>query len=156
MSPQVLVIGLGNPLRGDDGVGPCIIEELTRHGLPKEVTALDAGAGGLDLLRMLEGWKQAIIVDAADIGKEPGQFICFTPDEAHFVGTEGTFSLHDAGMAEALALADALGQPLPEMVIFGVQPARVDWGEGLSPAMEAALPVLVDAVLDEAARLRET
>jgi hydrogenase maturation protease len=149
MSPSVLVLGLGNPLRGDDGIGPHVIEALNRRGLPEGATALDAGTGGLDLLQILEGWERAIIIDAADVGREPGQFARFTPDEARFVGSEDATFLHNAGLAEVLALADAVGQPLPEMVIFGVQPEKIGWGEGLSEAVEAALPALVDAVLDE-------
>jgi hydrogenase maturation protease len=149
MSPSILVLGLGNPLRGDDGIGPRVIEALNRRGLPEGATALDAGTGGLDLLQVLEGWERAIIIDAADVGREPGQFVRFTPDEARFVGSQDAMSLHNAGLAEVLALADAVGQPLPEMVIFGVQPEKIGWGERLSEAVEAALPALVDAVLDE-------
>ena len=149
MSPQVLVLGIGNPLRGDDGIGPRVVEELTRRGLPERVAVVDGGTGGLDLLQVLEGWGQAVVVDAADVGKDPGQFARFTPGEARLVGAEDVSSLHNAGLAEVLALADAVGQPLPEMVIFGVQPASVGWGEGLSQAVEAALPALVDAVIDE-------
>ena len=149
MSPQVLVLGIGNPLRGDDGIGPRVIKALNRRGLPEGATALDAGTGGLDLLQILEGWKRAIIIDAADVGREPGQFVRFTPDEARFVGSQDATSLHNAGLAEVLTLTDAVGQPLPEMVIFGVQPEKIGWGEGLSPTVETALPALVDAVLDE-------
>jgi hydrogenase maturation protease len=145
----VLVIGLGNLLRGDDAVGPRVVEELTRRGLPEEVTALDGGTGGLDLLQVLEGWKRVVVIDAADIEREPGQFVRFTPDQARLAHAADRFSLHNAGLSEVLALANALGRPLPEMVIFGVQPAEIGWGEGLSPALEAALPTLADAVLEE-------
>jgi hydrogenase maturation protease len=146
---MVLILGLGNLLRGDDGVGPQVIEALNECGLPEGVTALDGGTGGLDLLHVLEGWERAIIIDAADVRCEPGQFVRFTPDEARFVASEDTMSLHNAGLAEALALADAVGQPLPDLVIFGVQPAHVGWGERLSRAVKATLPALVDAVIDE-------
>jgi len=145
----VLVIGLGNPLRGDDGVGPRVVRELDRRGLPEGVTALDVGTGGLDLLRVLEGRKHVVLVDAADVGREPGQFVRFRPDQARLVFAGDRLSLHHAGLGEVLALADALGRALPEMVIFGVQPAEVAWGEGLSPAVEATLPILIDAVLEE-------
>ena len=145
----VLVLGLGNPLRGDDGIGPRVVEELIRRELPEGATALDAGTGGLDLLQVLEGWERAIIIDAADVGREPGQFARFTPDEARFVSSEDATSLHNAGLAEVLALAKAIGQSLPELVIFGVQPEKIGWGEGVSPAVEAALADLVDAVLEE-------
>jgi hydrogenase maturation protease len=145
----VLVIGLGNLLRGDDAVGPRVVEELTRRGLPEGVTALDGGTGGLDLLQVLEGWKRVVVIDAADVGREPGQFVRFTPDQARLAHAADRFSLHNAGLSDVLALADVLGWPLPEMVIFGVQPAEIGWGEGLSPALEAALPALADAVLEE-------
>ena len=143
------MLGLGNPLRGDDGVGPRVVEELTRRGLLEGVTVLDGGTGGLDLLHTLEGWQRAVIVDAADVGREPGQFVRFTPEQVHLVRAADSFSIHQSGLAEALALADALGLVLPEIVIFGVQPAKIDWGEGLSQAVEAALPILTDAVFKE-------
>jgi len=148
---SVLVLGLGNSLRGDDGIGPRVVEELAHRGLPEGVTALDGGTGGLDLLQVLEDWKQVVVVDAADVGQEPGQFVRFTPDQARLAQAADRFSLHHAGLSEALALASALGRALPEIVIFGVQPAEVGWGEGLSPAVETALPALADAVLKEIA-----
>jgi hydrogenase maturation protease len=158
-----LVIGLGNPLRGDDGVGPRVVAELSRRGLPEGVEALDIGTGGLDLLRVLEGQRRVVIVDAADIGRasvdigrasvgvgrEPGRFVRFTLDEARLIYATDHLSFHHAGLGEILALCDALGRELPHIVIFGVQPAEVGWGEGLSPPVEARLPALIDAVLEE-------
>lgn len=149
---SVLVLGLGNPLRGDDAVGPRVVEELSRRDLPEGVTVLDGGTGGLDLLRILERWERAVIVDAADVGREPGRFVRFAPDRARLTPTTGyRFSLHHAGLGEALRLADALDLPLPEMVIFGMQPAEIGWSDGLSPTVETALPALIDAVLREIA-----
>jgi hydrogenase maturation protease len=152
-----LVLGLGNPLRRDDGVGPRVIEALKDHGLPEGVTALDGGTGGLDLLHVIEGWERVVIVDAAEVHTEtgrtaPGQFIRFTPDHAHLVEETEHFSFHHAGLAEVLALARALDRHLPSIVILGVQPEDVGWGEGLSPVVEAGLPDLIDAVLEEVSR----
>ncbi len=146
---HTLIIGLGNPLRGDDGVGPRVVAELQRRGLPEGVAAVDGGGGGLDILRLLEGWERAIIVDAADIGRRPGEFVRFTPEEARLLPADLSLSVHTAGLADALALARALGQPLPSIVIYGVQPERMDWGEGLSPAVEETLPALLQAILSE-------
>ena len=148
-SCKTLVLGLGNPLRGDDGVGPRIIEELTRRELPEGVTVQDVGNAGLDLLNILEGWERAVIVDAAEMGRDPGRFIRFTPDEAQLTQASDHVSLHNAGLGEVLTLANTLGWTLPELVIFGVQPAEIDWREGLSPAVEAAVPALTDAVIAE-------
>jgi len=149
VDPATLVLGLGNPLRGDDGVGARVVEALTRRGLPQGVTAIDGGTGGLDLLRVLERWKRVVIVDAADVGREPGQFVRFTPDQVRLTGASNTFTLHNAGLSEVLALAAALGRDLPEIVVFGVQPAQIGWGEGLSPALETTLSGLTDAILEE-------
>jgi len=145
----ILILGLGNPLRGDDGIGPRVVDALLQRGLPAGVEALDAGAAGLDLLNLLEGPRRVIVVDAADVGLEPGRFARFTPDEARLVGVADALSSHGAGLAEALALARACGQPLPEIVIFGVQPESLEWGEGLSPAVKGAVSQVVEAVLQE-------
>ena len=149
MKPSVLVLGLGNPLRGDDGAGCRVIEELMRRELPPGVELLDGGAIGLGLLDLLEGRERVILVDAAEMGRRPGEFVRFTPDDVSLVSRPDSFSFHHAGLSEALALAGALGRPLPEMVIFGVQPQKVGWGEGLSLAVETALPALADAVIEE-------
>ncbi|MGD2142978.1 MAG: hydrogenase maturation protease [Anaerolineae bacterium] len=149
MRPATLILGLGNPLRGDDGVGPRVVEELNRRGLPDGVIAVDGGTGGLDLFRLLERRKRVVIVDAADLGREPGQFARLTRDQMRLVMSDQRFSLHHAGLGEVLDLADALELALPEMVIFGVQPAEINWGEGLTPAVEAAVPALTDALFEE-------
>ncbi|MGQ9466463.1 MAG: hydrogenase maturation protease [Anaerolineae bacterium] len=146
---RCLILGLGNPLRGDDGVGPRVVAELLRRGLPDGVAAVDGGTGGLDLLHLLEGWERVVIVDAAILGRNPGEFLRFAPEEAHLVRSLASLSSHTVGLADALALARALGQKLPDIVIYGVQPERMDWEEGLSPALEAALPQIVTAILEE-------
>lgn len=149
---HVLVLGLGNPLRGDDGVGPRVIEELERHGLPEGAEAVDAGTGGLDLIHLLEGRRRVIVVDAADLDRAPGHFMRFSPEEAELLQADDRFSYHDAGLAEALTLARSLGRPLPCIVLFGVQPEAVGWGQGLSRAVESTLPALVEAVMAELKR----
>lgn len=149
MPLSVLILGLGNPLRGDDGVGPRVVEVLTHRGLPEGVSALDGGTGGIGLLGMVEGWNRVVVVDAADIGREPGEIVRFTLDRSHIAESSDDLTLHNAGLADALALAYALDHPLPPMVIFGVQPERIGWGDGLSPAVEAAFPELIKAILEE-------
>ena len=157
MTTDLLVLGLGNPLRGDDGVGPRVVELLKREGLPAGTEALDAGAAGFDLLDLLAGSRalggdspqRVIIVDAADVGLEAGQFARFTPDEVELRGAAEKPASHQAGLAEVLALARALGRTLPEIVIFGVQPGSLEWGAGLTAEVDAALPLLMEAVLRE-------
>jgi hydrogenase maturation protease len=154
---DTLVLGLGNPLRRDDGVGPRLVSELAQQGLPRGVTALDGGTGGLRLLSVMEGWGRVVVVDAADVSRAPGEFVRFVPGEAGLVGAAAgvgacrarPISLHNLGLAELLALARRLGRSLPEIVVYGVQPADLGWGEGLSQAVEAGIPRLREAVLEE-------
>lgn len=145
----ILILGLGNPLQGDDGVGCRAIEALQRMALPETVEAVDAGTPGVGLIHLLEGRERAILVDAAEMGAQPGAVIRFRPEEVTLTGSAERFSLHRSAVSDALALARALALPLPEIVFFGVQPASVGWETALSPAVDAALPGLIDAILNE-------
>ncbi len=148
----ILILGLGNPLRGDDGVGPRVVEALEREPLPPAVEVMEGGTPGVGLLSLLEGRRRVIIVDAAEMGRAPGSLARFRPDEARLEGSAGGISLHSSGVADAFALARALKLALPELVVFGVQPADTGWGHGLSPAVETAMASVVEAVSQEAGR----
>jgi len=144
-----LVIGLGNPLRGDDGVGVRVAQMLATQALPPDVEVVDGGTQGLGLVNLMEGRRRVILVDAADVGRAPGEFVRFTPDEVRLLGDEAHLSVHAGGLRDALLLAQAL-QVLPdEVIIFGVQPAHLEWDSALSPEIEATLPDLIAAVLEE-------
>jgi len=136
---RTLVIGVGNPLRRDDGVGIQVVRALAEKPLPDGVEAIDAGTGGLDLLFDLEEADRVVLVDAAEMGQAPGEVRVF--DAAILDGkTEVRFtSLHGFGVAEVVALGRAVGVE-PRMTIVGIQPADVSPGEGLSPALAARLP----------------
>ena len=144
-----LVIGLGNPLRGDDGVGVCVAQMLTEQVLPPGVEVVDGGTQGLGIVNLMEGWRRVILVDAAAVGKSPGQFVRFTLDEARLPGDDQHLSVHAAGLNDALLLAQALKILPDEVIIFGVQPASLDWDSSLSPQVEATLSALIEAVLAE-------
>jgi hydrogenase maturation protease len=150
---DTLVLALGNPLRGDDGIGAAVVESLLAAGAPPGVDVLEGGTPGLETVLLLQGYRRAVVVDAADMGREPGAWVRFTPEEVrlgsgdlHEIGI-----LHAAGLAEALALGDALGVLPPEIVIYGVQPADVGWGPGLSAPVEACIPTVCAAIIRDLA-----
>jgi hydrogenase maturation protease len=151
LPPATVVIGLGNPLRGDDGVGVRVVEVLAAQPLPQDVEVADGGTQGLGIVSLMEGRRRAIVVDAAGVGRSPGQFVRFTLDEARLLGDDQPLSVHAAGLGDALLLAQVLGTLPDEVIIFGVQPSRVQWDSSLSPEVEAALPALIAAVLAEVA-----
>jgi len=144
-----VILGLGNSLRGDDGVGPAVIEWLDRQELPVGVEAIDGGTSGLDIVSILMGRERAIIVDAANTGLEPGRWVRFTPEEAQLQANATTLSLHSAGLAEALALGAALNVLPPTIIIYGVQPQSLDWSSQLSAEVQAAVIEVGQAILRE-------
>lgn len=149
LSGDTLVIGLGNPLRGDDGVGMRIADLLTRRALPDGVEVAHGGTGGLELVNLMEGWPRVIVVDAAEVGQAPGGFVRFALDEAHLVGGDQHLSIHAAGLRDAVLLAEVLGVLPDEVIIYGIQPAALEWNESLSPQVEAAIPAILSSILEE-------
>ena len=148
-SPDTLIVGLGNPLRGDDGIGVRVIQMLTARALPEGVEVADGGTQGLGLVSLMEGWRRVILVDAANVGRPPGGFVRFTPQEARLLGGDQQISIHNAGLRDALLLAETLELLPEEVIIYGMQPANLDWDADLSLQVETAMPELVRAILDE-------
>ena len=146
---QVLILGLGNPLLGDDGVGVRVIEEVKGLGLPEEVALIEGGTAGPGLIPLMEGYQRVIVVDAADMGPLPGHVVRFTPADVRFNTVADQLSPHQIGLGEVLALAKALRLAPAELVIIGVQPSRIEAGLGLSPEVERAIPKIVEIILDE-------
>lgn len=148
---STLVLAIGNPLRGDDGVGAAVLEHLTQISLPSNVTLLDGGTAGFEIVLLMQGYTQVIVIDAADMGLEPGTWRYF---EASLVQSQSRDlylrgTLHYAGLAEALSLGEALGVLPPDIRVFGVQPEEIGWEPGLSEPVQAAIPTVAEAILEE-------
>ncbi|MGC8837026.1 MAG: HyaD/HybD family hydrogenase maturation endopeptidase [Anaerolineae bacterium] len=149
MPGKTLVLGLGNILLRDDGVGVRTVERLGQRGeLPPQVEVLDGGTLGMDLLPYLEGVDRLIVVDAVDMGAEPGTVARFQGDEVpSVVGLK--VSPHQEGLADLLAAARLCGLYPREVVLWGVQPADVSVGLELSEPVAAVVEALADRVLRE-------
>jgi hydrogenase maturation protease len=149
---STVILGLGSSLRGDDGVGPAVIEWLDRQVLPPGVETIDGGTSGLDIVSLLMERERAIIVDAANVGRAPGEWVRFTPETAQLNDNAATLSLHSAGLAEALTLGAALNVLPPTIIIYGVQPQHLDWSAQLSDEVQAAVAEVGQAILAELMR----
>lgn len=149
--PDVVVLGVGNVLMQDDGLGVRALERLTtRYRLPPAVRVLDGGVLGLDLLPALDGVSALLVVDAVQADGPPGSLVHLEGDAVPRVLTLKT-SIHQVGLCELLAVSRWQGTLPARLALFGVVPAQVDWGLELSPQVSAVLDELVDAV---AGRLR--
>jgi hydrogenase maturation protease len=146
----VVVLGLGNPLMGDEGVGVYLIERLADSAVEyPSVDFLDAGTGGLSVLHVLEGRRKAILIDGAFMDEEPGTIRRFTPEEVRSRKVLAHQSLHEADLMRIIELARQLDQAPAEIVIFGIQPERVELGQGLSPALAQRIDEYIVRVLRE-------
>jgi hydrogenase maturation protease len=143
-----VVLGLGNLLLGDEGVGVHAAQALLA-GEPLPAEVLDVGTAILDALPALEAARRIVVVDAVEAGGPPGSIYRFPLDQAQ--PQRALAGLHGFDVTRALALAGA-DDSVREVVVLGVEPARIAWSLELSPAVADALPALLEAVRTEVAR----
>jgi hydrogenase maturation protease len=142
---KTLILALGNPLRGDDGIGAAILDELNRMTvIPEDVHLLDGGTMGLEITLLLEGYQQAIIIDSANVGCAPGEWNRFSKQEIlpRLSNQRGSYCVHRAGLSEALELGDTLGILPPIIVIYGIQPECTLPSQNISEPVKNAIPMI--------------
>ena len=150
---KIVIIGVGNLLLKDEGVGVHVAQELQKKSLSSAVEIHDGGLAGIGLLDFFPGASKVLLIDAAEMNLEAGAVVRFTPEEVAGKVSGPRFSAHDIGLLEVLDLAGALGQCPPEVVIFGIQPKEISWGTELSPEVQASISKVTEAVLREIAHV---
>jgi hydrogenase maturation protease len=146
LSSNTVVIGVGNTILSDDGVGvhaARLLQEDSR--VPPGVTVLDGGTIGLELVPYACDAARVLLLDAMNSGQPPGTLARMTGED--LLATKTGRSVHQLGVADLVAALALVSTQPHEIVVLGVQPANTDWGTSLSPAVEAALTPLVDAAL---------
>lgn len=147
----LLVLGLGNLICRDDGLGVAAVNYLgARHVAPEGVSVVDGGTLGLSLLPAIEDADRVIIIDAIRADMPAGSLVRID-DEDVMPAVADRLSVHQVGVADLLDGARLRGRLPPRLVLWGLVPARIDLGLELSPAVRAELPALVHHVIVEAA-----
>lgn len=146
---HTLVIGIGNPLFCDDGLGVQVAQQLTDEKLPAGVQVQELGTPGWGLVNHFQGWRRVILIDAVQMGEEPGTWHRLGASETKFVSENQSISLHEPGLADSLALAKTLNLMPDEIVLYGVEPAFTGPGLEMSPEVQTAIPLLVKNILEE-------
>ncbi len=147
MPGKTLVVGMGNLIYRDEGVGVHVIEEMKKTELPRHVELLDIGTSTMDLIGYLDGVKKLIVIDAMKAGGHPGDIYRCRPEDLLPKG-EAPVSLHDIGLLETLAIAKKKGLEI-DTVIIGVEPKVFEWGMELSEEVRGKIPTMVEAILKE-------
>lgn len=153
VQPQisVLVLGIGNIVMGDDGVGVLVAQRIQQgYRFPDNVEILDGGTLGLDLLPKLENVTNLIMIDAVETGQKAGTCIRLYGEELP-IALETKVSPHQMGLKDLLAVSSLMGHSPREMVLIGVQPGSIEMEIGLTAEVEAQFENLVSNVLSELA-----
>lgn len=142
---EIKIIGIGNMVRQDEGVGVHLLKVLENH-LPPEIELLDGGTGGLNLLDYVENAGKLLILDAVDAGQPPGAVVVWRQEQVPYF-LAGKMSVHQVGFAEVLHLAKFRGSYPGEIAVVGIQPQTLDWGTELTEPVRAAIPAAVAEVM---------
>jgi hydrogenase maturation protease len=144
---KIVIVGVGNVLCRDEGVGVHVVESLKEHNLPDNVKVYDCGTGGLDILEFLEGSDKAIIVDAVRGGMEPGEIYNFRLDEIDAKdGETKMLSLHELDLIKAMELGKRAYKIPEEILVIGVEPKNVEVGMELTAEVREAIPRVIQDI----------
>lgn len=145
-----LILGVGNILLQDEGVGVAVTR-LFREGdasLPPGTRVVDGGTLGLDLLPLIGDAGSMVLVDAVDLGREPGAITVLRDDEIHGA-LAGHLSPHQVGISDMIAAARLMGELPSRVSLVGIQPGTIAIGLDLTAAVAAAVPAAAALVLSE-------
>ncbi|MFC1739637.1 hydrogenase maturation protease [Planctomycetota bacterium] len=154
---RILVIGVGNILLKDEGIGVHIAGELQKHDLPDNVEVIDGGTAGLDILLSQDKGYKLVVIDAIKAGEKAGTIYKIRLKEREkdrlrqiFCEKEqAKISLHQVGLLDALTAAEKMNCEPEEVVIFGVEPAEVDCGLELTGQVKSKVDKIIEKVLEE-------
>ncbi len=146
---RVVVLGVGNTLLSDEGIGVRAIEKLQLdYILPPEVVVIDGGTTGMEMLEDLSNADHLIIIDAVRSGRAPAAIVRLA-DEQVPVFFKTKLSPHQIGLSDVLATLAFIGEQPGGVTVIGVEPVSLETGMALSPQVEARLPELMDLVVTE-------
>ena len=149
---RTVVLGVGNLLLQDEGVGVHLAQALQAQPLPPGVEVLDAGTAVWETLMVLGEVDQLILLDAAHGGGEPGTIYRFRPEDIS-PSEQTMLSLHQIDLLQALRMAELAGWQARQVLILGIEPATIGWGMHLSAVLAERFGALVEAVRAEVQRL---
>ena len=153
---DILIVGVGNLLLCDEGVGVAVIKELAKENLPAGTRLVDAGCALADVLCDIDDVERVIVIDAVRGGAAPGTL--YKLDAGLLEGRQPAFScatsLHQIGLRESLAIAKLSGARIPPITIIGVEPQNIEPGTELSDTVKKKIPEIVSLVKSELGKRR--
>ena len=145
---EILVLGIGNTLLRDEGIGVHVIRFLQNCSIPDNVELLDGGTYGFDLLDIICDRKAVILIDAVDVGNPPGTVVCFTSQDI-LPANVSPISAHNIDFDQVMKMASLLQCAPKKVIIYGIQPASIEAGLLLSPDIATVVPKIASLVIDQ-------
>lgn len=138
---RILVLGIGNTLLTDEGVGVRVMQALQeRHAQREGLEFMDGGTMSFSLAAPIAEHQRLIVIDAAEMGQPPGTVALFEGDEMdRFLGSNRKRSVHEVALIDLMAVALLEGLLPAQRALVAIQPQQMDWGQELSPPVAAAL-----------------
>ncbi len=145
---NTVILGVGNLLLTDEGVGVHVANELMKMELPPGVTVVEGGTDGFRLLNVITDADRLIVVDAVKGGGAPGSIYRFEIEDAPSYPAAYKTSVHQIGILEVIHLSALVGKT-PRTTIIGIEPKSLDMGMDLSPEIQAKIPRVIELVCSE-------
>jgi hydrogenase maturation protease len=145
---KILILGIGNVLLSDEGIGVHVLRKLEKMDLPKEYELVDGGTFGFELITFFTNKKKVIIIDCIKAEEKPGTIIWAKPDELN-LQWQVPFSVHHGGLSELIKSAEMIS-PTPEIFILGIVPEDVNT---MNTSLSKTLQSKFDGIVEKAYKL---
>ena len=151
----ILILGIGNILLKDEGVGVHTVKKMMEMDLSPEIELMDGGTMGLNLLFYIEDRKKVIVIDTVATGDHPGTIFRFT-DESLLIDKPRLRTAHGVDFTDVILTAKMLGTKPDEIVFIGIEPESMEEGLEMTPTIEKRVPTLIKMVMRELEGKNET
>ena len=141
------IIGVGNPFKGDDGIGVELVKEIENRGVPSGVKTFEVGSSTFDILHIMKDLDEVIIIDAVRFGADPAEHRFFTVQDVESLGDSET--AHGTDILEILNLSENLGERPEKVLVMGIQPKETELSEEFSQPIKERLPELVEILQEK-------
>jgi hydrogenase maturation protease len=152
--PKIVILGIGNILLTDEGIGVHVANELAKMDLPSGLSVVEGGTDGFRLLNVITEADRLIVVDAVKGGAKPGSIYRFDIDDVKNVPSGFKTSVHQIGILEVIDLSELIGKK-PHTTVIGVEPKSLDMSMELSPEIQSKVPRIIELVLEEVKKTNE-
>ena len=152
VSPQnIVILGIGNLLLSDEGVGVHVANKLMEMDLPEGVSVVEGGTDGFRLLNIITEADRLIVIDSVMTGAAPGSIYKFNIEEVKNCPSGFKTSVHQIGILEVINMSGLIGKT-PHTTVIGIEPQSLEMGMELSPEINDKIPRIIEIVLDELKR----